>query len=164
MKYQHKSDWSEKFYILNRQIKAFLHGLVYYACRMFPIDQRKIVMWTFEGSGGYGCGPKYVAEELLKRNRQDGENYKIIWLLNDLSKDFPPEIKKIKNSLWNRAYHLSTAGTWISNTRTFYGTKKEENNVIFKPGMQRYALNQLVSTGEICFPQLHIWLADMIQN
>ncbi len=124
MKYQHKSDWSEKFYILNRQIKAFLHGLVYYACRMFPIDQRKIVMWTFEGSGGYGCSPKYVAEELLKRNRQDGENYKIIWLLNDLSKDFPPEIKKIKNSLWNRAYHLSTAGTWISNTRTFYGTKK----------------------------------------
>ena len=37
-----------------------------------------------------------------------------------------PEIEKVKNTLWNRAYHLSTARIWLSNTRSFYGTKKRK--------------------------------------
>lgn len=124
MGYNQKSDLSESIYIIKRMAKAFVHSLAYYACRVFPIDNRKIVMWTFEGNGGYGCSPKYVAEELLKHNREKGTNYKIVWIVNDTSKEFPEEITKVKSTLWNRAYHLSTAGTWVSNTRTFYGTKK----------------------------------------
>lgn len=120
------TDLSENIYITKRKIKAFAHSLAYYICRIFPIDQNKIVMWTFEGNGGYGCSPKYVAEELLKTNRKHGTAYKIVWLVNDMSKEFPEEIIKVKSTLWNRAYHLSTAGTWVSNTRTFYGTKKRK--------------------------------------
>lgn len=126
MNYHRKKDWAEELYIWKRQIKAFLHGLAYYMCRIFPVDSEKIVMWTFEGNGGYGCSPKYVAEELLKRNREEGKNYRIVWLSSDLSKEFPEEIQKAKNTLWSRAYHLSTAGIWVSNTRTFYGTKKRK--------------------------------------
>lgn len=119
-----KRDLSEELYIAKRRIMASLYSLVYYGCRIFPVDKKKIVMWTFEGGGGYGCSPKYVAEEILKRNRKGITNYKIIWLIKDTDKEFPDEIKKVKDTLWNRAYHLSTAGTWVSNTRTFYGTKK----------------------------------------
>lgn len=126
MGYNEKSDLTESAYIAKRRIKAFLHGLAYYVCRIFPVDRQKIVMWTFEGGGGYGCSPKYVAEEILKRNHEGETNYEIIWLLNDMEKEFPQEIKKVKNTLWNRAYHLSTAGTWVSNTRTFYGTRKRK--------------------------------------
>lgn len=122
-----KKDISETIYIGKRRAEALLHSLVYYVCRVFPIDKQKIVMWTFECGGGYGCSPKYVAEEILKRNREGKTGYKIVWLLNDMEKEFPGEIKKVKNTLWNRAYHLSTAGTWLSNTRTFYGTKKRKN-------------------------------------
>lgn len=129
MGYNRKSDLSESIYILKRKIKACVHGLVYYACRVFPIDNSKIVMWTFEGNGGYGCSPKYVAEELIKRNKKAGTNYKIVWLVNDTEKKFPKEITKAKSTLWNRAYHLSTAGTWVSNTRTFYGTKKRKRQL-----------------------------------
>ncbi len=121
-----KSDLSETIYIIKRKFKAFTHSIVYYICRIFPVDQDKVVMWTFEGSGGFGCSPKYVAEEILKRNWEGRTKFKIVWLLNDIGKDFPKEIKKVKNTLWNRAYHLSTAGTWISNTRTFYGTRKRK--------------------------------------
>lgn len=116
----------ENVYIAKRKLKAFLHSLAYYICRIFPIDRNKIVMWTFEGGGGYGCSPKYVAEEILKRNSERRTNYRIVWLLDDTSKEFPREIQKVKNTLWNRAYHLSTAGTWLSNTRSFYGTKKRK--------------------------------------
>lgn len=124
MRQDQKEDLSEKIYIAKRKTKACIHALAYCACRIFPIDQDKIVMWTFEGTGGYGCSPKYVAEEILKRNREGKTNYRIVWLLNDIGKEFPEDIKKVKNTLWKRAYHLSTAGTWVSNTRTFYGTKK----------------------------------------
>lgn len=124
MGYNQKSDLSETLYIAKRRIKAFMHGLAYYACRIFPVNKKKIVMWTFECGGGYGCSPKYVAEEILKSNREGKTDYEIYWLLNDTEKEFPAEIRKVKSTLWNRAYHLSTAGTWVSNTRTFYGTRK----------------------------------------
>ena len=89
-------------------------------------------MWTFEGSGGYGCSPRYIAEEILKRNRQGLTDLDIVWLVNDLSKEFPAEIKKVKSSLWTRAYHLSTARFWVANTRTFYGTVKRKGTTYFQ--------------------------------
>lgn len=121
-----KSSLSENIYIAIRKIKAFTYSLAFYACWIFPIDKHKIVMWTFEGGGGYGCSPKYVAEEILKRNKENKTNYKIIWLLKDLNKSFPDEIVKVRSTIWKRAYHMATAGIWISNTRTFYGTKKRK--------------------------------------
>lgn len=124
MGYNEKSDLSESIYIAGRKWKAFLHGLVFGLCRIFPVDPGKIVMWTFECGGGYGCSPKYVAEEILRQNREGTAAYQIFWLMDDTDKEFPKEIVKVKNTLWNRAYHLSTAGTWVSNTRTFYGTRK----------------------------------------
>ena len=113
-------------------MKAFLHSLAYYVCHIFPIRKNKIVMWTFEGSGGYGCSPRYIAEEILKRNREGKTNFEIVWLVNDLSKEFPPEIKKVKSTLWSRAYHLSTARFWVANTRTFYGTVKRKGTTYFQ--------------------------------
>lgn len=122
-------NFAEKQYIFWRKLKAFLSSLAYYACWVFPIDPCKIVMWTFEGKGGYGCSPKYIAKELLRRNQQGQTAYKIIWLVDDMEKKFPKEIQKVKSSLWTRAYHLSTARFWIANTRTFYGTKKRKGTV-----------------------------------
>lgn len=124
-----KMDLLEKLYIQRRKIKAFFCSLVYEICRIFPVDTNKIVMWTFEGKGGYGCSPKYIAEEIMRRNREGRTAFKIIWLLEDMTKEFPDEIKKVKSTLWTRAYHLSTAGFWIANTRTFYGTRKRKKTI-----------------------------------
>ena len=77
MGYNQKSDLSENIYIIRRRAQAFVHSLAYYMCRIFPIDKRKVVMWTFEGNGGYGCSPKYVAEELLRHNRKKGTEHKL---------------------------------------------------------------------------------------
>ena len=117
-------DNNEKIYILRRKLKAFLQSLAYYACRIFPVKKNKILMWTFECSGGFGCNPKYIAEEILRRNNAGKTDYEIYWLLDDTEKEFPPGITKVKNTWLNRAYHLSTARFWVANTRTFYGTKK----------------------------------------
>ena len=123
---------SEKIYICKRKFKAFISSLVYYACWIFPINKNKIVMWTFEGTGGYGCSPRYIADELLKRKVQGKNDLEIFWLLEDMDKEFPKEIKKVKSTLWTRAYHLSTARFWIANTRTFYGAKKRKGTIYFQ--------------------------------
>lgn len=127
-----KEKYFEKIYIIKRKVKAFFQGLIFYACWIFPINKNKIVMWTFEGTGGYGCSPKYIAEELLKRKAQGRNDLEIFWLLEDMDKEFPKEIKKVKSTLWSRAYHLSTAKFWVANTRTFYGTKKRKETIYFQ--------------------------------
>ncbi|MCM1232451.1 MAG: CDP-glycerol glycerophosphotransferase family protein [Ruminococcus flavefaciens] len=123
---QQKGSISENIYIVKRKLKAFLQSIAYYVCRIFPIDKRKVVIWTFECGGGYGCSPKYVAEEILKRNREKTAGFRVVWLMNDISREMPQGIQKVKNTLWKRAYHMATAGTWIGNSRTFYGTKKRK--------------------------------------
>ncbi len=119
-----KSKGDYEKYIYWRKIKAFSGSLLFWMCRVFPLEPDKIVMWTLEGKGGYSDSPKYIAEEIIRRDRNRKRKYKIVWLTELPGQDFPEEIKTVKNSVWSRAYHLSTAGFWIGNTRTVYGTKK----------------------------------------
>lgn len=114
---------SEELYILYRRLKAAASWSVYLMCSIFPIKKNKIVFSAFEG-GGYGCNPKYIAEEIIQRMHKSSKNYELIWLVNDPSKKFPKEIRAVKNNLWNRAYHLSTAKIWVDNARKNYGTRK----------------------------------------
>ena len=151
-----KKDISETIYIGKRRAEALLHSFVYYLCRVFPIDKQKIVMWIFECGGGYGCSPKYVAEEILKRNREGKTGYKIVWLLNDMEKEFPKEIKKVKNTLWNRAYHLLPVhGSAIPGL--FMGQKREKASIISRHGTQPSVSNLLENTGRDVCPKWRTW-------
>ncbi len=120
------TDKGERHYIQKRKREAFFYSIPFYLCRFFKVDKHKLVFWTFEGTGGYGDSPKYIAEEILKRNREHRKPYKIYWLMTDTSKYMPPEIVKVRDTLWNRAYHMATAGCWVGNSRTFYGTKRRK--------------------------------------
>lgn len=117
---------TEKNYIRYRKLKAVCESICYYVCRIFPIDNNLISVCTFEGKGGFGCNPKYVVEELHKRN----PDYKFVWLVNENAweKEFPEYIKKVNNSsIWSRAYWLSRSKVWIDNYRKPLGTKKRNN-------------------------------------
>ena len=112
----------EELYIRKRRFQAFLHSVQFYLCRVFPIKKNRIAVCTFEGRGGFGCNPKYIVEELHRRDT----DLEIVWLVNDMSKEFPKYIKKVPNTNWSRAYWLSTSKVWIDNYRTRYGTKKRK--------------------------------------
>lgn len=110
----------EERYIQKRIWKARIQSIPFYLFRVFPICKNKIVFCCIEGTTGYTCNPKYIAEELIKKNKEvnmETGQYKLIWLVNDTSKKFPTEIKVVRNTLWNRAYHLCTARFWIDNSR-----------------------------------------------
>lgn len=118
-----RTDYSaEEIYIRKRKRKAAMEGILYFIFRVLPVQKYKIAVCAFEGKSGFCCNPRYIVEELNRRDRR----YRFIWLVNDLSKHFPDYVKPIKNTLWNRAYHLSTSRVWIDNYRKPYGTKKRK--------------------------------------
>jgi len=115
----------EKWYIQKRIWKARMQSVLFYLCRVFPVQKNKIVFCCIEGTTGYTCNPKYIAEEFIRR--QAGK--KLVWLVNDTSKVFPKEIKVVRNTLLNRAYHLSTAKFWIDNSRKQLEARKRMGQI-----------------------------------
>ncbi len=103
----------EERYIRRRLRLARRQSRFFYYCRKYPINPRKIVFTTIEGTTGFSCNPKYIALELLRR-RSDLD---LVWLVDDMTKQFPAGIRKVKNTLRNRAYELSTAAVWVENSR-----------------------------------------------
>lgn len=111
---------NEQNYIRYRKLVALGNRVCFMLCRIFPIKKYRISVCSFEGKGGFGCNPKYIVEELHKRN----EKYEFVWFVNDMQKEFPSYVTKMPNTLWNRAYWLSTSKIWIDNYRKPYGTCK----------------------------------------
>lgn len=116
---------TEEKYINKRKRKAFLTSVAYHLLWILPVRKKKVVFTAFEGDGGYCCNPRYVTEALLKK----GEGLELIWLVNNIEKQFPQGIRKVKNTFWNRAYNLATAKVWIDNSRKAYGTAKRKKQL-----------------------------------
>ncbi len=119
---------NERNYIRYRKLKAGLERVCFYICRFFPIDKKLISVCSFEGKGGFGCNPKYVVQELHKRN----PDYKFVWFVNKdvWDKEFPNYIKRVNNSsAWSRAYWLSRSKVWIDNYRKPLGTVKRKGQL-----------------------------------
>ena len=79
------------------------------------IQKNKIVFNNFNGKG-YGCNPKYIAQEIIRQKLP----YKLVWLVNDPKKEkknFPNEIKLIDYSVKNAIREFTRAKVWISNQR-----------------------------------------------
>jgi len=112
---------SEERYIRKRLREARNGARAFCRCRKYPIDEKKIVFMNIEGTVGYGCNPKYICEEMRRRNvlrRENGETpYDLVWLVDDTSLSFPDDVRVVKNTLKNRVYELSTAAVWVDNSR-----------------------------------------------
>lgn len=143
-------DKAEEKAIKKRKHKARRVHTAYQLMRIFPIRENKIVFNTFEGDGGFCCNPRYIAEELLRR----GEKYEMIWLVNDMSREFPKGIRKVKNTFWNRVYHLATAKVWISNTRKEYGTAKRKGQLYIQTWHAGIALKPVGKYRGKLFPKI----------
>lgn len=116
---------SEEKYLKQRERKAKRLSLLFRLMWVLPVKKNKIVFACFEGDGGYGDNPKYIAEELHRRNEQ----LDLVWLTHDVMREFPSYIKVRKDNLWNTVFHLATAKVWIDNYRKPYGTLKRKNQL-----------------------------------
>ena len=90
--------------------------------KWLPVSRHKIVFNNFYGKG-YGDSPKYIAEEI----RRQGLDVDMVWLVNDLSMDFPPGIRKVKLQSLKASFELSTAKMIVSNVRATLPYKKKQS-------------------------------------
>lgn len=120
---------SEAAYVKKRKFMAGLQSVPFYIFRIIPINRAKVVFTCIEGTTGYTCNPKYIAEYMIKENVKCYPKAKIVWLVNDINKKFPKEIKVVKNTLWNRAFHLTTSKVWIDNSRKQLECRKRKNQI-----------------------------------
>ncbi len=67
----------ENAYITWRILKAFIQSIPFYINRFRPINSRKIVFTTIEGTTGFSCNPKYIALELIERKGHLSDNDKL---------------------------------------------------------------------------------------
>ena len=112
-------------YIKMRKRKAGRLSLLFRILWIFPIKKNKIVFSSYEGDGGFCCNPRYIAEELHRRNL----DFDMVWLLHDTSKEFPDYIRKVKDTPLNTAFQLATARIWIDNYRKPFGTLKRKDQL-----------------------------------
>ncbi len=100
----------------------FVRKTAFSLTRIFPIDNNKVVFDNFAGRG-FGDDPKYIAEELAKRNK----NLKLYWLTADFQGDFPNGVIPVRISSLKSTYHLSTAKVWVDNVKLAHKPKKKKN-------------------------------------
>ena len=76
------------------------------------LSPRKIVFINFMGRG-YGCNPKYIAEEILRRSLP----WDLVWLVKNPAESMPKKIRKVTYGSVDSVYELATAKIIISNTK-----------------------------------------------
>lgn len=87
----------------------------------FPINNKKVIFDNF-GGRGFGDDPKYIAQELLKRNK----GIKMIWVTSDMSTDIPKGIKKVKYGTIRASYHWATSKVWVDNIKNTLRVDKKK--------------------------------------
>lgn len=110
------------------KIKINLSKLFEKIYKKLPIIPNKIVFSNFNGKG-YGCNPKYIAQEILKRKNP----YDLVWLVENVSKEkelnnFPAGIRLVKRNSKQALKELASAKIWIDNHR---------KNIFFAKGLQK---------------------------
>lgn len=93
------------------KIKIIIYNLIKKSFTLIPV-QKKVVFTSFYGKG-YSDNPKYIAEELKKKQ------IKIIWFSKNIQSHNNNKIKFIKYKSLNYYYHLYTARVIIDNSRMF---------------------------------------------
>ena len=116
-------NFKEESYVLYRRAKAAAAYFVAWMMAVrYPIQSHKIVFCSTEGMGGYGDNPKAIAEYLHAHHPE----YELVWLVNDMAKEFPPYVRKAPNTVCSRAYEYATAKIWVDCHRKPYGTRKRK--------------------------------------
>lgn len=81
-------------------------------CNDLPVQKNKIVFMNYLGKS-FGCNPKYVALEILKRKLP----LDLVWILEDTDKneDIPNGIRVVKYKSQECLKEVATAKFWVTN-------------------------------------------------
>lgn len=104
---------------MNDTLKTMIKKL---AGIVLPVKRNKILFINFNGRG-YGCNPKYIAQELINRSTK----YDLVWLVSNIDEEMPKEIRKVQIKSWRAKIELLTSKIWVFNVRNYKGVDKKKN-------------------------------------
>ena len=97
-------------------IKRFITASIATAFKLlfffFPVKKNKILFVNFNGRG-YGCNPKYIAEEILRQKLP----VDIVWPVTNLDETFPQGIRKVKRRSIRFFYEVATSKVIVTNVK-----------------------------------------------
>ena len=109
-----------------RRFTSQIHSGILDLCEnlfyFLPIQKNKIVFVKDNGKG-FACNLRYVAEDIIRQRLP----YKLVWLVNDMTVEMPPEIRKVRYNSINAVYEMATAHVFINNAKTSYLIRKKNS-------------------------------------
>lgn len=124
-----RTSYNHKFIVIGPiKIKINREKLFNLIYKPLKIKKNRILFCNYQGHG-YGCNPKYIAEEILKQNL----NVELLWLIKDsqYKQNLPPNIKVVNYKTEAAIYAHATSAIWIDNYHKNYfikkGLRKKEN-------------------------------------
>lgn len=142
----------------NRMVKALLKNIFI----IFPIQNNKILFDNFFGKG-YGDNPKYILEALNDLN----DCFDFVWCLDDMKKNVPDGVRKVKIFSWRYYYECATSKVWIDNIRNNTKTKKRNKQLYIQTWHGSIAFKAVEGEVEESLPAKYIKAAKhdgMITN
>ena len=110
--------------LLKTSLKLMVHKSEKFL-KDLAIVPNKIVFVSYDGNG-YGCNPKYIAEEILRRNLP----FDLVWLVNDLNSPMPEKIRKVTFNTLDACYELSSAKVIVTNEMSALNFEKKESQYL----------------------------------
>jgi len=78
-----------------------------------PLKKNRVIFESFGGKA-YSCNPKYIYEELYKKE----QNYELIWIFNNpKNSEVKGPAKKVKRLSLKYFYYMATSKYWVINAR-----------------------------------------------
>lgn len=131
-------------------LKHFYHKKKSLVWSKKPLEN-KIVFCNFNGKG-YGCNPKYIAEEIIHRNL----NYDLVWLVSDDDYFVPKEIRKVKFFSSEACMELSTAKIIINNVKGELNFKKRKDQFYIQTWHAGFSVKKLEKEARKSLPLSYI--------
>ncbi len=104
------------------RLKWFCYSLFMLCCRVFPLNNNKVLFVNYYGKG-YGDNAKYICEYL----RSCSHDLDLVWAALNEKDFFPGDIRTVRYLSVRYFYELSTAKVWVDNCRKPSYIKKRKN-------------------------------------
>lgn len=126
----------KSLYKVIKEVRNYIFLFIMYVIRVFPIDNRKIVISNFNGRG-YGDNPKYVCEALSYKNK------KLVWLVKQYDGNIPNYVVQVRYESIKSLYHLATAKIWLDNSRKEIYVRKRKQQIYIQMWHGSIALKKI---------------------
>jgi len=116
-----------------------------------PVKSNKVVFINFDGRG-YGCNPKYIAEEILRRSLP----WDLVWLVENPDECVPKGIRKATFGNRQGIFEVATAKVIVTNVKTDLHLIKKRNQYVIQTWHGSYGAKLVEKEAEEKLPSGYI--------